>query len=315
MLVTVGSALTACSGQEAAEEPAPSRPVESPLTGMAGPVGPVLVVKIDNVAAARPQHGLGAADLVYVEPVEGGLTRLAAVFSSRLPETVGPVRSARESDLELLRQFGTPAFAYSGAAPPLVPVIEGARLVPVSPRQAPSAYFAATGRRPPHSTFARPDKLLEQAGGATLPPDVGFRFGDPPQSRTQTTHETVTYPAARYTFDWSAADGRWLIGLDGSPLIEGGEVGEGGEQLGAPTVVVQSVVVRPSRFTDVRGSVTPYVETVGAGAALVLRDGASYDCRWSRPSADGGTSFTTAGGQPCHFARGPVWLVLVPTTT
>jgi hypothetical protein len=82
---------------------------ESPLTGLPAPAGPVLAVKIDNVAAARPQLGLDAADIVYVEPVEAGLTRLAAVYSSRLPDAVGPVRSARESDLELLRQFGTPA--------------------------------------------------------------------------------------------------------------------------------------------------------------------------------------------------------------
>jgi hypothetical protein len=72
------------------------------------------------------------------------------------------------------------------------------------------------------------------------------------------------------------------------------------------------VHVRPSQFSDIRGSVSPYVETVGAGAAVVLRDAASHECRWSRPSPDGGTSYTVAGGQPCNFARGPVWVVLAP---
>jgi hypothetical protein len=70
-------------------------------------------------------------------------------------------------------------------------------------------------------------------------------------------------------------------------------------------------VVRPSQFSDVRGSVSPYVETVGSGAAAVLRDGATHACRWSRPLIDQGTSFTTADGQPCDFARGPVWVMLV----
>ena len=101
-------------------QPAPTRVVStqlySPFTGE--PVRAlkrVLAVKIDNIVTARPQTGLQSADIVYVEPVEGGLTRFMAVFSSRVPTTVGPVRSARESDLYLLPQFGRPAFAWSGA--------------------------------------------------------------------------------------------------------------------------------------------------------------------------------------------------------
>ena len=309
-MLALALAAAACSGGAGGGAGPTTGPVDSTLTGLPGPVGKVLVVKIDNVAAARPQRGLDAADVVYVEPVEGGLTRLAAVFSSRLPDVVGPVRSARESDVELLRQFGTPAFAYSGAAPPLLPVIEGARLVPVSPAQAREAYVAAPERRPPHSTFARPAALLDHAGNAGQPPDIGFRFGDPPPGGTPAARHTVDYQAARFAFDWSASDGRWLVTLDGEPLA-----GDSGT-VGAPTVVVQSVVVRPSQFADVLGSVSPYVQTVGSGPALVLRDGASHDCRWQRPSADAGTSYTTPdgtpGGQVCQFARGPVWVLLVP---
>jgi hypothetical protein len=83
----------------------------------------VLAVKIDNIAYARPQTGLTHADIVYVLPVEGGLSRFLAVFSSGNPPVVGPVRSAREDDLKLLRQFGRPAFAYSGATARLLPDI------------------------------------------------------------------------------------------------------------------------------------------------------------------------------------------------
>jgi hypothetical protein len=84
----------------------------SPFTGEpVSRLGPVIAVKIDNIVNARPQTGLQDADIVYVLPVEGGLSRFLAVFSSRLPPVIGPVRSAREDDLELLRQFGKPAFA------------------------------------------------------------------------------------------------------------------------------------------------------------------------------------------------------------
>src|SRR4051794_7778966 len=89
----------------------PSPATGHPFTGRPGVRnGPVLVVKIDNTRSAKPQRGLRSADIVYVEQVEGGLSRVMAVFSSTLPPQVGPVRSARISDLHILPQFGRPAF-------------------------------------------------------------------------------------------------------------------------------------------------------------------------------------------------------------
>ena len=98
------------------------------ISGRIGSDGPILVVKIDDTFAAHPQAGLEDADVVYIEQVEGGLTRLAAVFSSKIPDVIGPVRSARISDIELLEQFGRVAFAYSGAQSKLLPVIAEANL-------------------------------------------------------------------------------------------------------------------------------------------------------------------------------------------
>ena len=91
------------------------------LSGRIGGNGPVLVVKIDDTKYAHPQIGLEAADIVYIEQVEGGVTRLAAVFSSKIPDRIGPVRSARISDIDILSQFGRVAFAYSGAQSKLLP--------------------------------------------------------------------------------------------------------------------------------------------------------------------------------------------------
>src|SRR6202020_1904866 len=107
--------------------PTPTGPLLDPFTGEpVKSLGPVLAVKIDTIVYARPQTGLQSADLVYVIPVEGGLTRFMAVYSSHIPPVIGPVRSARQSDLDILKQFGRPAFAWSGARSHLVPFIERA---------------------------------------------------------------------------------------------------------------------------------------------------------------------------------------------
>ena len=118
------------------------------------------------------------------------------------------------------------------------------------------------------------------------------------------TSFSVSYPAASFMFRWSAKDGRWLVWMDGAPA---GATEDG--QLSAPTVVIQYTKVRTSRFAE-EGVRPPYAESTGAGTGVVLRGGQAYSVHWSRPDADGGTTFTTTSGQTMTFARGPVWVVL-----
>jgi len=114
----------------------------------------------------------------------------------------------------------------------------------------------------------------------------------------------VSYPADSYTFTWSPGQDRWLVSMDKAPAAST----EDG-QLSAATVVIQYTTVDTSRFTEY-GSRAPYAHTTGSGDALVLRDGKAFQARWSRPAADGGTTFSTVSGQPMTFAPGPVWVVL-----
>jgi Protein of unknown function (DUF3048) N-terminal domain/Protein of unknown function (DUF3048) C-terminal domain len=276
----------------------------SPFTGeQVTSLSPVIAVKIDNIVYARPQTGLGAADIVYVIPVEGGLSRFMAIYSSHLPPVIGPVRSAREDDLELLRQFGTPAFAYSGAQPQLLPVVEHARIVDLYSGIA-GGYYRDNSRIAPYNLYARGPALASEATGASMARDIGFRFGPAPAGGQPAATETVAYPAASFTFTWSAAAGRWLVSMDGRPAVS-----TNSGQLSAATVVIQHTVVRTSPYIE-WGALPPYAESTGSGSALVLRDGQAFQARWSRPALDGGTTFTTATGQPMTFATGPVWVVL-----
>ena len=57
-----------------------------------------IAIMIDNVGEAKPQAGLNEAAIVYEITVEGGLTRLLAVYKDikDKEETIGPVRSARQ---------------------------------------------------------------------------------------------------------------------------------------------------------------------------------------------------------------------------
>ena len=290
----------------ATPRPTPTGPLLDPFTGEpVKSLGPVLAVKIDNIVYARPQTGLQSADLVYVIPVEGGLTRFMAVYSSHIPPVVGPVRSARQSDLDLLAQFGRPAFAWSGATPHLVPFIERAPVVDLYALQV-GGYYRSQDRAAPYNLYADTKQLMSEAKGASKARDIGFRFGARPVGGTATASYSVKYPAASYTFRWSAKDKRWLAWIDGAPAM----ATEGG-QLGGKTVVIQYTQITTSRFEEYGGR-PPYAKSTGSGRAVILRDGKAYAVRWSRPTLDGGTTYTLANGQRMLFAPGQVWVVLAP---
>jgi hypothetical protein len=289
----------------ATPSPTPSQQLRSPFTGEAVPgLSRVLAVKIDNIVNARPQTGLTHADIVYVLPVEGGLSRFLAVFSSDYPRVIGPVRSAREDDLELLRQFGRPAFAYSGATATLLPYIQRTARIVNLYSGITRGYYRDTSRIAPYNLYAHTRQLLAQARGASKARDIGFRFGAPPPGGKATRSASVSYPAASFTFTWSPAKGRWLVSMDGVPA----RTTDGG-RLAPATVVIQHTKVRTSRFLEY-GKPPPYAESTGSGTALVLRDGRAWTTHWSRPAANGGTTFTTASGQRMTFAPGQVWVVL-----
>ena len=287
--------LTACAGQ-----PAPA-PASTTTTTPTVPAGSALVVKIDNVAAARPQTGLQAANVIYVEPVEGGLTRIAAVFLGQLPPVIGPVRSARETDIDMLGQYGKPTLACSGSAPELVPLLRNAGLDTGCQSAVPAAYFRDNSRQAPHDLYVHPDKLPK--GSGTVTPE---QTGTAPAGGTPTTKQHEQVAQVGFDFEWS--DQKWLISMDGSPLTT-----TDGGRLTAATVVVEKVTTRAGTVPgDVAGNPSPVAVTVGSGPATVFRDGQSFPATWSRASRTDATIFADAAGRGIPVADGPLWILLTP---
>jgi len=288
----------------------PEKAMTNVLSGREGANGQVLVVKIDDTTQAHPQIGLEDADIVYIEQVEGGLTRLAAVFSSVIPERVGPVRSARISDIEILSQFGRVAFAYSGAQGKLLPVIAAANLQDLgAQRQSPTIYTTDPERIQPYAMVLRADLLMQliQEKGFVIDSakSIGFTFGSLPEGGAVTEKVVMNWPAATYSATWSEEDGRWLL-LHNNAV----NYADSGLVLGPSTLIIQMVSITPSEYKDKVGGVTPFSQTVGSGKAYVLRDGQRFTTTWTRPSAEAGTTFTFADGTIMNFDPGQIWIAL-----
>lgn len=305
--ITATMVLTGCS---AVTDMLPEKKAASVLSGREGVDGQILAVKIDDTNMAHPQIGLEDADVVYIEQVEGGLTRLAAIFSTVIPQRIGPVRSARISDIDVLSQYGRVAFAYSGAQRKLLPVIAAANLQDLgAQRQSPTIFTTDPNRTQPYAMVLRADLLMKKIKDDQLNVDtaksVGFVFGDRPDGGDPITQAVVNWPAATYSAQWSQEQSRWLLSHnDKLNLAESGVV------LGPTTFVIQMVRISPSEYGDKFGGVTPLSETIGTGTAYVLRDGEVFLTTWNRPFEASGTSFTLADGSAMNFAPGQVWVAL-----
>lgn len=309
-------ALPSATASSRPSEPAASAPPAvrtSPLTGRPQPSpAPVVVVKLDNTRNAQPHAGLERADVVYLEEVEYGITRIAAVFASDVPDRIGPVRSARVTDIELLAPFDRPAFVYSGAQRKLLPVIAASPLIERSPNQLASAFWRDRDRYAPYNLFVNGQEVLDATPKASTEPAMGWSF-DPavPPGGRPVTKASMRWREARASFRYDPETGGYAVSLNGERAEAEGI--DAGQQ--AATVVIQLVKQDPSVYFDRYGANTPFAHTVGSGKAVVLRDGLAWDAQWNRPSPTSGTTYTLPDGSELALKPGQQWVVLLNEQT
>lgn len=305
------AATKASQAPPSAPPPAPPAPAPTdPLTGQApAPTTPLLAVKIDNGVLSRPFHkGLETASIVYVELVEGGTTRFMALWSQAPNAEIGPIRSLRESDMELLLQYGRPGVGFSGANDRVLRGFQEAstrgEFVDVSFDSRPQLYRIGERRTDAKNFYANAGDLARNATGAQAAQDTGLRFGDGPRpDHTPGTAAKVVFsPQETLTVQYDPAIARYRVSVGGRAIAGGTPA----------NVVLQQVQVRDGGFTDAVGNRTPYSVTVGSGPVDVLRDGVRQTGTWQRPDPLGGTRFVAADGTDLPLKPGPTWIFLQP---
>lgn len=294
---------TPVSKPTSAATPAPTpKPMTNPLTGI-GTAGHVLAVKVDNVGVAQfQQTGLNSADIVYAIQVEGGLSRYLAIFDSdNVPAAVGPVRSARQTDIPLLAAYGRVGLAYSGAISGLLPELAAANLQNITPDDAPQL-FTNGGMSP---TYISPAEVFATYPNLAQAQNVGFHFGAEPAGGQPVSSVDATMPAAAFTF--TASGDKWLVSVDGH---EADTTDQG--RTDTDNVIVQHVSVVQGQFTD-HNAAEPanevFSETTGSGAADFYRDGEVWHGQWSKPTNTSPTAYTV-DGKPMALTPGRTWIVL-----
>ena len=274
--------------------------------GLGSPkVRPALAVKIDNASRARPQSGLAEADIVYEEIVEGSITRFVAVFQSRDATRVGPVRSARTSDLHILANLNGPLFANSGGNGGTMARVRDSSLIDVGALSNASAFFRLGGRPAPHNLYSSTDALYAADRGRGGLPEPMFAFrapGAPVAGGVAATRFSVSYGNTTATHTWDEALGGWRRATDG--------VAHNDAATGNPLAPANVIVQFTEYGTSPADSRSPEAIMAGEGEAWVFTDGQLVQGRWSRPNDEDVTEFTTANGETIAMTPGTTWILL-----
>lgn len=295
--------------------PRPPAPLVWPLTGLPAPSADAvavrpLSVKIENSSQARPQTGLNEADVVYESIAEGGITRFNAIFHSKTPEVVGPVRSARLSDLWIVPQYHA-IFFFSGASYRVNREVRRAGLPNMSEDAGVSKpYYRSSSRSAPHNLYLKlPEGRRDAAarGIKTTWKPRYLNFSKSTESTIAVSSVTIPLSDANTTsWRWDAGSGVYLRSTNGRTHTDA----ETGEQLSAKNVVVMWAVHTPAS-RDVAGSTTYDIQLGGSGRASVFRDGVRVDGTWEA-TRDAPPVLRAQDGTIIRLAPGRTWFEVVP---
>lgn len=308
--------LAACGGDDPASPQGEADPtqktseqqvftVESPLTGLPlkgdGPKNPVLAVKIDNSSSSSPQVGLGSADMVAEELVEGGATRLAVFFHSKVPGDVGPVRSMRATDIGIVRPLGAVLVA-SGGAPPTVARVRDAGIRTVT--EGGTGYYRSSGRSAPYNLFMRLGELAKTLKAGELPPAY-LPFGEDglPKGKKASTITTSFSGGSSSTFRFEKGS-----------YVNTDTYAGAADQFRPKTVLALRVQIGDAGYRDPAGNPVPETKFTGTGEATVFTGGRAVQGTWTKNGLEAPLQLTTRNGKKITLPPGKVWLALVPAS-
>ncbi|HUY62960.1 MAG TPA: DUF3048 domain-containing protein [Acidimicrobiales bacterium] len=318
----VALALSARHGSPGVNSTSTAPPVTSvavsgppcPLTGAPAPGGevplrPALAVKVDNYPTARPQSGLDQADVVFEEPVEGGITRLAAVFQCQGADLVGPIRSARAVDVPILDQLSRPLFIHAGGIAPVLGLLRVGNLLDEDVFTHGQVVDNPSGRVAPYDTYVSTAAAWGLDTTDRTPPEPLFTYATSAEAGQPVTQLHIPFsPTNDTTWRWDQTRQRWLLSYSGTPATVAD-----GTPVAAADIVVERVQVSYGPWAEnSEGGLEVQSKLTGSGPLLVLRNGQEISGTWQRSSLGDVTTLTAADGTVIALAPGPTWVEIVP---
>lgn len=287
--------------------PIPVMPLTGlPVTDEAAAIRPAIVAKIDNHPGARPQNGLNNADIVFEENVEKW-TRFAVVFHTNGSDPVGPLRSGRTQDIDLLTSLNKPLLLWSGGNASVTNAINNSELVNMSASAADNGggFYRSTDKKAPHNLFSKTTNIwaLDAGRGGTPPPQFVYRATDAPASGSDVAGLKLTMDGSmRAAWQWDPTSALFLRFHDAKVHSDAA-----GNQ-----VAFENVVVIVCEYkTSPADPNSPEAQTVGSGVAWVLSAGKAIEGTWSRADNHSPWTLTDSSGSGIGLTPGRTWVELI----
>jgi hypothetical protein len=270
---------------------------------------------IDNISAARPQFGLGEADVVYEAPAEGGIPRLMPIYlrSGTDVQSIGPVRSARHYFIDIADEYGTP-IVHIGASPQGFDALRVTGLPDVDEQRGDPGFRRDPRREAPHNAFVSTGSIRDvlRQRGTPIKASMGpLVFGDFRAGPKPATLIKIPYPGGeRYKLEYDYDPDQQVYNriMDGVPHLDGAT----GQQYTASSIIIQFADVEPIPNDDAgRLDIT----LVGNGKGVLVAQGTQVPLQWSRASLSDTTEFKRTDGAPFALPNGQVWIQVVPLET
>ncbi|MCF6376815.1 DUF3048 domain-containing protein [Nocardioides KLBMP 9356] len=314
-LVAASLLLAGCGGGDEEEPPGgstpseptssatsePPEPVYWPLTGLEqtgkAPQHPVIVTKVDNTSSSAPQVGLGSADMIVEELVEGGYTRLAAFYYSKVPADIGPVRSMRASDISIVPEGAT--VVTSGAAAITIKRINGAGIPWIT--EGAAGVYRDSSRSAPYNLFAHLADISKRLKAKEEPPPY-LPWGTEDDLPKGAKASTLTADFGGHSTTWAFQKGGY---------VNTDSYAAQGDQFPADSVLVMRVKVGDAGYKDPAGYPVPETKFEGTGPAMLFHGGRVVRGTWKKDGLTGAIELSTKSGE-LTVPAGHVWIELVP---
>ncbi len=281
-----------------------------PITDQAAATRVALVAKIDNHPASHPQTGLNKADIVFEENVEA-LTRFAAVFHSQGSDPVGPLRSGRTQDIDILGSLNKPLFAWSGGNYLVTKAINASDMVNVgySASRGKGGYYREKTMKAPHNLYAKTSNLWTLAPAGSSAPKAQFLYRTDsdakPSTSTAIDGAKISMYNVRVYWKWDAASGNFLRSSDNVKRVLEPHMADDGQVNTKNVVVLYVTYVRSKADRK-----SPNALTTGKGTGFVMTDGGIIPITWLRGNRNVPFSLLDANNQYVRLTPGRTWVEL-----
>ncbi|MYL50517.1 DUF3048 domain-containing protein [Halobacillus litoralis] len=267
----------------------------------------ILSVMVNNHPKARPQSGLSHADIVYEILAEGQITRFLALFHSDIPDTIGPVRSARPYYFEIADGFDA-LYTYHGASAAINQKVANSGVDHLDGAMYDNngwLFERSSERKAPHNSYLLTDGV-EQAVSSK-----GYDASGEPEALpfaeegsldgTPVDDVQITYGSrTNVSFTYDDENEQFLRSSDGEPTID---------RLNEERVAVDNVWIIETDHQIIDNVGRRAIDLTSGGNGYLLQKGKMKEVQWKNVD---GRLLPYKDGSPLAFTPGKTWVNIIP---